>query len=208
MNVQHSSRSDSWRTPPDILDRARRVLGRIDLDPASDELANERVKADRIITREQDALVTPWGRSPVAVWLNPPGGKRRNRSMSLLFWRRLMQYRSEGTVAHAIFLAFSLESLQVTQQLPPGLRMLDYPFCVPARRIAFDHPDEIKRAPSHSNAVVYVPGLMDEREAFRAAFESLGAVANMAAPARPVTDWSDSSKANPAFAFVLTAFDS
>src|SRR5688572_17987036 len=78
VNVQHSSASDSWATPADIVERARHVLGGvIDLDPASDSFAQETVRATRYITREENGLVTPWhGRAkPGNVFLNPPGGK-------------------------------------------------------------------------------------------------------------------------------------
>jgi len=32
-NIKHSSKSFDWHTPPDIIERARAVLGEIDFDP-------------------------------------------------------------------------------------------------------------------------------------------------------------------------------
>jgi len=45
------------------------VMGAIDLDPASSEIANRTVKATRYYTKSDDGLAKKWrGR----VWLNPP----------------------------------------------------------------------------------------------------------------------------------------
>ena len=45
------------------------MLGEIDLDPASNAIAQQTVRASNYFTRDDDALAKPWeGR----VWLNPP----------------------------------------------------------------------------------------------------------------------------------------
>jgi hypothetical protein len=68
---RHTSDTNEHYTPPRIVVPATRVLGAIDLDPASCELANEYIGANRIHTAEDDGLKHPWyGR----VFLNPPGG--------------------------------------------------------------------------------------------------------------------------------------
>jgi ParB family chromosome partitioning protein len=65
----HGSGCYEWYTPGFIIDLARKVLGKIDLDPASCETANKVVEATRYFTEEDDGLVQEWkGR----VWLNPP----------------------------------------------------------------------------------------------------------------------------------------
>lgn len=65
--------SDSWYTPERYLSAARTVLGgRIDLDPYTSVIANERVKARLIYTEERTC---PPGREwpkVASVYMNPP----------------------------------------------------------------------------------------------------------------------------------------
>lgn len=65
----NNSGNDEWHTPPRIIEKARAVMGGIDLDPASSDKANKIVKARTYYTIENDGLSQPWfGR----VWMNPP----------------------------------------------------------------------------------------------------------------------------------------
>jgi len=58
-----------WYTPEVCLDAVRAVLGTIDLDPASSDIAQKRVKATAHFTREDDGLAQNWHGN---VFLNPP----------------------------------------------------------------------------------------------------------------------------------------
>lgn len=179
MNVQHSSRSDSWRTPVSILVRVRWVLGDITLDPASSVEANEVVSASNIFTKEDDGLLQSWKTNGRSMFINPPGGKTGNKSNTSLFWKKLMEHRlHDQGFDHAIFLAFSAEAMQTTQG--KGCKSIcEFPFCVPAKRIRFVGEDESMQAPSHSNLIVYVPGRRDETDSFYDTFKDLGCVLNV-----------------------------
>ena len=176
MNIQHSSRNDDWATPADIILKVLDVFGdSIDLDPASNIIANKIVKAKRIFTEEDDGLTSPWGLND-RVFVNPPSGKVGTQSKTNLFWQKLMQEVYSGNVGHAIFLAFSIEQQQSSQRkgVPP---MLAFPMCVPAKRIAFVDPtSQSRNAPSHSNMIIYVPGGIDRTYKFKEVFSSLGYV--------------------------------
>lgn len=177
-NAQHSSRTDEWGTPSDIIERSRRVLGTIELDPASSVEFNRTVRAERFLTKEDNALTCAWPEART-IFLNPPGGKLKNRSLAALFWERLMQQLLSGEFDHAIFLGFSLEQLQTTQTKSCALSIISgqFPFCVPSKRVAFvDVNGKPGSQPTHSNIIVYIPGLVDRRDLFRSEFSSLGDV--------------------------------
>lgn len=68
-HVSHNSGENEWYTPARFIDSARIVMGEIDLDPASSEIANETVQASNFFTKDDNGLLQKWfGR----VWMNPP----------------------------------------------------------------------------------------------------------------------------------------
>lgn len=68
-HVAMNSGNNEWYTPTEIIETARRVMGSIDLDPASSEIANQTVKAETYYTAETNGLNKKWDGN---VWLNPP----------------------------------------------------------------------------------------------------------------------------------------
>jgi len=68
-HVVNNSKDDEWYTPPKYIEAAREVLGTIDLDPASNDFANQTVKASTYFTEEINGLEQEWFGN---VWMNPP----------------------------------------------------------------------------------------------------------------------------------------
>ena len=68
-HVTNNGKDDEWYTPAKYIESAREVLGRIDLDPASNDFANKTVKADRYFTEESNGLEQEWSGN---IWMNPP----------------------------------------------------------------------------------------------------------------------------------------
>ena len=67
---QHSlNEDDEYNTPAEYIESARKVMGSIDCDPASNDIAQETVQAGIYYTIDNSGLEQPWTDN---VWLNPP----------------------------------------------------------------------------------------------------------------------------------------
>ncbi len=142
MNPQHLCQSAEHYTPREYAETARHVLGAIDLDPASNALANQTIQAQRYYTAEQDGLKQQWfGR----VFCNPPG----DRSGQLVrdFWVKACEHALYGgDDAAVLWLGFSLNQLATLQRCKPFLwgGETPSPQCFPhvtaAQRVSFWQP--------------------------------------------------------------------
>lgn len=68
-HVNQNSGENEWFTPSNIIESARMTMGSIDLDPASCDRANQRVKAQKIYTEQDSSLIHSWRGN---IWMNPP----------------------------------------------------------------------------------------------------------------------------------------
>lgn len=82
MNTHHSSESNEHYSPADVVEASRALMGRIDLDPASNALANERIiKATYFYDKDTNGFNKPWAG---CTWLNPPGGTCDNEGRIII----------------------------------------------------------------------------------------------------------------------------
>lgn len=154
---QHSALTSEHYTPLEFIEAARDTMDGIDLDPASTGRVNDlRVKATAFFSKVDDGLSRAWrGR----VWLNPPGGRIKNKSSAAIWWAKLAEEYQSGRVTEALFLGFSIEILATAQDacIWPG----NMPFCVPRKRIEFVQERDGEfvpgESPTHSNIIVYLP---------------------------------------------------
>lgn len=154
------SKTNEWYTPVAYLDAARKVLGGIDLDPASCAEANESVQADRFLTKDDDGLRVDWvGR----VWLNPPYGRLAGD-----FVTRLVDLHSAGSVTAAVTLVNAhCTDTKWFQSL------WDHTLCFTDHRIDFANGTDDRGGSTHGSVFVYLgpdPGL------FATEFASFGAI--------------------------------
>ncbi len=146
---QHSSNSDEWYTPQEWTDRARDVLGAIDLDPASSEVAQAWIQATNYYTIQDDGLNKPWrGR----MWLNPP------YSQAKPWVNKLIASYDAGDVTQAIIL---VKSASDTEWFYP----LAQRFCRAERRgrIAFLNEKGKKHRSSPTGHIFFYLGDNHER---------------------------------------------
>lgn len=68
-HIAQSTGETEWDTPSEFIQSARMVMGNIDIDPASNEQANERIQADIFYTAKNDGLDKSWSGN---IWMNPP----------------------------------------------------------------------------------------------------------------------------------------
>lgn len=98
-----------WYTPPEYIDMARSVMGAIDLDPASNEVAQQWIKASVFYTKEDDGYKKEWEGN---VWCNPPYGRdvglhygaKKSEPIAKYWLERGLQLYSESKVNQVIFL--------------------------------------------------------------------------------------------------------
>lgn len=150
-----SSESNEWYTPGDIAAAASRVMGGIDLDPASCAEANNLIKARAFYTIRDDGLKQPWHGK---VWLNPPYGKsEENESNQALWLARLFEFFWDRQVQQACTLVNAATGNAWFEPL------WDHPLCFPRRRIRFVAPAAAgeKHQPTHSNVIAYLGDRVD-----------------------------------------------
>ena len=142
-NINADSGSDEYFTALEIVEAARRVIGSIDLDPASSLAANARIKAARIFTLGEDGLNQQWWG---AVWLNHPFGKHTNKP-----WiAKLCAEYASGRVSSATCISFASTSEKWFRPL------LDFPQCFIHKRTNYFLPDgTLKKGVTKGSVVTY-----------------------------------------------------
>jgi len=69
-HISNNSGNNHWYTPKKFIESARHVMGSIDLDPASSELANKNVNALAFFDEKINGLNQDWDGNNI--WMNPP----------------------------------------------------------------------------------------------------------------------------------------
>lgn len=146
--VLHSSESVEWYTPSYIIEPVRKILGNIDLDPASCDEANQIVKAAYWNTESTNGLLEAWyGR----VWCNPPYGKTDGQSNQAAWLRKAIEEVGRGAcevVAMLLNAHIGTKWFRTVWQ---------YPLCILDERVRFVGPGSTPGdSPTHGSVIVFV----------------------------------------------------
>ena len=165
-HVSHNSGENEWYTPVGIIDSARRVMGKIDCDPASSELANKTVGASVFYTKEQDGLSHVW---EGMVWLNPPYAQ----PLIAQFAEAVSSKYESGEIDSAIVLVNNATETAWFQRMASVATAI----CLPRGRIRFLDVNGNPGAPLQGQAILYFGVIPD---AFVVEFASYGSVFDVA----------------------------
>lgn len=149
MQVLLSHEAVDYYTPPEYIEAARQVMGRIDLDPASCKDAQKTVRAGRFYSEADDGLSREWYG---CVWLNPPYSKTNGKSNQELWAKRLITEYQSGNVEQAILLVKSALGYKWFEELWDEL-----PVCFARLRLSFTKSDGNTDGESkHGTALFYL----------------------------------------------------
>jgi phage N-6-adenine-methyltransferase len=153
---------NEWYTPAEYINLARSVLGTIDVDPASNQIAQQTVKAAQFFTKEDDGLTKSWKGN---VWLNPPYAQ----PLIANFADKMITEVENGNISQAIMLTNNYTDTQWFQKLASKAKII----CFTRGRIRFESPKGDFAAPTQGQAFFYFG---PDAERFRTDFSKYGFV--------------------------------
>jgi phage N-6-adenine-methyltransferase len=135
---------NEWYTPKQYIEAACAVLGTIDLDPASSEIAQRTVKASKFFTIETYGLAQKWKGT---VWLNPPYAQ----PLIANFADKMIAEIGAGQVKTAIMLTRNYTDTAWLQKLAQAASSI----CFPRGRVHFEAPAGTFAAPTQGQAFFF-----------------------------------------------------
>lgn len=140
-HVTINSHDDEWYTPEQYIASARRVMGSIDLDPASNDFANETVKATFYFDESVNGLGQEWFGN---IWLNPP------YSSALI--QQFAEKVAESTFEQAVILVNNATETAWFRTLIENANAVVFP----TGRIKYRKRDGEKGTPLQGQAFIYI----------------------------------------------------
>ena len=161
-HISNNSGNQEWYTPVEYINSAFKVMGSIDLDPASSVLAQQTVQAKDFYCVETNGLKQKWVGN---IWLNPPYA----RGLIDKFINKLEEQVDLGYTQSYIVLTNNATETKWGQKL---IKMSDS-ICFPSYRIRFLRPEGKKGSPLQAQMFCY-RGL--SKDSFRQEFIKYGVI--------------------------------
>ena len=154
--------NNEWHTPAPHLALVRQVLDQIDLDPASNDIAQRRICAARYFTKDDDGLSKPWhGR----VFMNPPFAYPSIE----LFIDKLLGELNDGRVTDAVVLTNNFSDTGWFHKATRAAAAT----CITKGRVRFESPEGDSAQPTQGQTFFYFG---DQIDRFREAFAGHGII--------------------------------
>ena len=161
-HVSNNSGDNEWYTPKEYLDAVKSVMGSIDVDPASSQIANTIVQAATYYTVADDGRNKDWTGN---VFMNPPYA----HPLIDEFTNKLISEIQSGNTKQAIVLVNNATETKWFQSLANKAAAV----CFPQSRLRFWSPEKVS-APLQGQAFLYFG---NDIKAFRSEFGKYGFVA-------------------------------
>lgn len=154
---------NEWYTPIEYISAVADLFdGTIDLDPASSDLAQEKIGAKTYFTIEDDGLKKPWSGK---VFLNPP----YSQPAIAQFTEKLASEWDSGNIEAAVVLTHNYTDTAWWHRLANACTAV----CFTRGRIAFVNPEGKKASPTQGQCFFYYG---PEPKAFEEIFSAYGFV--------------------------------
>lgn len=156
------SGDNEWYTPGKYIEMARTVMGAIDVDPASNDYAQNTVKAGKFYTAETNGLDKDWSGN---VWMNPPYS---NPEIQQFVAKAIEEYKS-GRCTSAIILTNNSADTGWHHSLQEACTAM----CITRGRIRFESPTRESNSPAMGQVFFYFG---DDVSSFTKIFSEVGRV--------------------------------
>jgi phage N-6-adenine-methyltransferase len=144
LKATQGRKQNEWYTPKEYIEAARKVMGSIDLDPASSKIANEIVQAATFYTASENGLDYKWAGN---VFMNPPFEAK----LAIAFINKLCDHYEAGDVAQAILLTNNNTDTTWWHRATNSGQVV----CFTAGRVAFYDPSGNESQPTNGHTLTY-----------------------------------------------------
>lgn len=161
--VSFNSGNNEWYTPAKYVELARKVLGVIDVDPASCDYANKTIKAKTYYTIDNNGLDKQWNGK---VWMNPP----YSADLVQKFTDKMVSEFESGNTNEAIVLVNNATETQWFNNMIQDASAVAFP----KGRIRYESTSREMNTPIQGQAFIYFG---DNKNKFCDVFKEIGWVA-------------------------------